>query len=60
LLSKTKSFDLGITQLKKYIIQHPEFSPLEYFTSLNYDQKFISMVIGALDDSSQQKKAIKR
>ncbi len=59
LLSKTKSFDAGISQLKKYIAQHPEFSPLEYFTSLNYDQKFISMVINAIDGLPSRKTPLK-
>lgn len=54
MLSKTKSFEVGIAQLKKYISLHSEFNPLEYFTSLNYDHKFISMVISAIDGPKPQ------
>ena len=35
--------------LKKYTEKHPEFHAEDYFTSLNYDRKFIQMVIGSLD-----------
>ena len=35
--------------LKKYTEKHAEFNAEEYFTSLNYDKKFIQMVVGALD-----------
>ena len=35
--------------LKKYTEKHPEFNAEDYFTSLNYDRKFIQMVIGSLD-----------
>ena len=48
-MSKNKSYDNGIVLLKKYTERHPEFNPEEYFTSLNYDRKFIQTVIGALD-----------
>lgn len=46
---------MGIVQLKKYIENHPNFSPYEYFTSLNYDQKFIAMVIKTLDGIQNQR-----
>jgi hypothetical protein len=49
LLSKNKSYESGIAMLKKYTERHPEFNAEEYFTSLNYDRKFIQMVIGSLD-----------
>ena len=47
---------MGIAQLKKYIEAHPNFSPYEYFTSLNYDQKFIAMVIRMIDGRQQQQR----
>jgi hypothetical protein len=49
LLSKNKSYESGIAQLKKYTEKHPEFNAEEYFTALNYDRKFIQMVVGSLD-----------
>ena len=49
LLSKTKTFDRGIAELKKYQLSYPEFNPAEYFTSRGYDHKFIVMVMTALE-----------
>lgn len=49
LLSKNRSYESGISELKKYTEKHPEFNAEEYFTSLNYDRKFIQMVMGSLD-----------
>lgn len=48
LLSKSKTFDTGILHIKKYCQMNQDFSPIEYFTSLGYDQKFITMVINGL------------
>jgi hypothetical protein len=56
LLSKNKTFDTGIQYLKKYIQVHPEFSPIEYFTSLNYDQKFIHMVVNTLEGNNKARR----
>lgn len=53
LLSKNKTYETGIVQLRKYVEKHPEFSPVEYFTSLNYDQKFIAMVVKSLEGTSR-------
>lgn len=53
LLSKTKSYETGIAQLRKYVEKHPEFAPVEYFTSLNYDQKFIAMVVRSLEGTQR-------
>ena len=36
-------------QLRKYVEKHQEFNPVEYFTSLSYDQKFIAMVVKSLE-----------
>jgi hypothetical protein len=53
LLSKTRSYETGIAQLRKYVEKHPEFVPVEYFTSLNYDQKFIAMVVRSLEGTQR-------
>ena len=52
LLSKTKTFDAGIDRLKKYMDIDQDFNPAEYFNGLNYDQKFINMVMNALKSST--------
>lgn len=49
LLSKHKTFDTGILHLKKYCQMNQDFSSIEYFTSLGYDQKFIAMVMNGLE-----------
>lgn len=54
LLSKNKTFDSGVEKLKKYVEMNPDFSPLEYFTNLNYDHKFINMVMSALEGHNQR------
>lgn len=39
--------------MRKYVEKHPEFAPVEYFTSLNYDQKFIAMVVRSLEGTQR-------
>ena len=60
LLSKNKSYESGIALLKKYTERHPEFNAEEYFSSLNYDRKFIQMVIGSLDGRRSMMRASSR
>lgn len=60
LLSKTKSFDIGIVELKKYQSNNPDFNPAEYFTSRGYDQKFIMMVLTALETRKSKRTPTKR
>lgn len=33
---------------------NPDFSPIEYFTSLGYDQKFIAMVMNGLEGKERK------
>lgn len=33
---------------------NPAFSPLDYFNSLNYDQKFIEMVMNGLEGKERR------
>jgi hypothetical protein len=54
LLSKHKTFDTGILHLKKYSQMNQDFSPIEYFTSLGYDQKFIAMVMNGLEGKERK------
>jgi len=49
---------MGIVHLKKYIETHPNFNPYEYFTSLNYDQKFIAMVIKAIEERPETRPVV--
>ena len=60
LLSKTKTFDHGIAKLKLYMTSNPDFQPNEYFTSRGFDQKFIIMVLTALDPRKGKKTPTKR
>lgn len=48
LLSKSRTFDTGLSELRKYMATNPHFIPVEYFTSRGYEQKFIIMVMNAL------------
>lgn len=36
LLSKTKTFETGVFELRKYMSANPEFIPVEYFISRGY------------------------
>ena len=60
LLSKTKTFDSGITELKKYSTLNPLFSPVEYFNSRGFDQRFIMMVMNAIQGRSVKRTPTKR
>lgn len=54
LLSKHKTFETGILHLKKHCQMNQNFSPVEYFTSLGYDQKFIAMVMNSLEGKGRK------
>ena len=60
LLSKTKTFDTGIAELRKYMTANPEFIPVEYFISRGYEQKFIVLVMNALENSRPKRTPTKR
>ena len=51
LLSKYKTYEAGIGLLNSFLDQNPDFQIAQYFTNLNYDNKFITKVLNSLESN---------
>lgn len=51
LLSKYKTYEAGIGLLNSFLDQNPEFQIAQYFSNLNYDNKFINKVLNSLESN---------
>jgi hypothetical protein len=49
LLEKAKTFDSGITELRRYESVNSSFSTVEYLNSQGYDQNFVMAVMTSLE-----------
>ncbi len=51
LLSKYKTYEAGIGLLNSFLDQNPDFQIAQYFSNLNYDNKFITKVLNSLESN---------